>query len=260
MKRLFKLSSLLVSALIATAMTVSCTTDDVAPVDTPETPETPDVPANPYVAINDQAFAEYLQYGSKLTSGSNTLPTDLVVERDGQLMLDTLKAATVTNLYIVKTTDQITELTNAGVATAEQKIVSLEELRYFKNVNKLRLTSNAVTAIDLSALTKLDTLEMNNNLVANLDLSHNTRLKRLRYGASSAATDGQKLTRVSFANNNAIEHIYLKGHAIAASGIELPTDYSHLTEIDLSGNPGANFPLPKALYGQLKTKKGVKSE
>ena len=134
----------------------------------------------------------------------------MAVAENGKFYLNTQKAATVENLYLVINDAQIAKLENAGLATAAVKIVDMDGLQFFTALKTLKITSNSVERMDLTALTELETVEMNNNSVAALDLSQNTKLIRFRYGGNSAGDTSTKLSTISFANNNVIEHIYLK--------------------------------------------------
>lgn len=220
----------------------SCTTNDV------EDPK--DNGERDLYEIKDRALGEYLVYNCTRTD-DNKLPYGTAIAEDGKYYLDTDKAAKVENLYLVKNEAQITVLTNAGLATAAVKIVDMDGLQFFTALKALKITSNAVEQIDFTPLLQLETVEMNNNSVSSLDLSHNTKLVRFRYGGSTAASASTKLSTISFAKNNAIEHIYLKSQNLQKDGFVLPENYSKLKELDLSGNPGAPFTIPEDLMAQL---------
>ena len=93
--------------------------------------------------------------------------------------------------------------------------------------------------------------------VTALDLSQNTKLIRFRYGGNSAGDTSTKLSTISFANNNVIEHIYLKNQNLQENGFILPSNYAALKELDLSNNPAAPFAIPEDLMTQLTTAVGV---
>lgn len=228
----------------------SCSTEDVqSSVEEPD--ETTLYP------LSDVAFAEYLIYNTTLAATSeNLLPYGICIKQDDNFLLDTTKAKEVKALYLVKDAKRIEALEAAGVASAAVKISNLDGIQYFTQCSNLKLTSNSVEGkLDLSELTQLDTLEMNANLVNELILP--TSIKRLRYSASSSATENQRLTAIDLAGNTKAEHIYLINHLITKEGLKLPTLYANLVDLDLSGNTGANFPIPQDLYDQLITKKGV---
>lgn len=212
--------------------------------------------------IADAAFADYLKHNSTLAADdANKLPDGIIVEQDGKMMLDKTLAANVTNLYLVKDSKRVEALTAAGVATAAQKIVNLSGIQFFTNVEEIKLTSNDVVGkLDLSMLTKLKTLEMNSNYVNELIVP--ASITRLRYAAStsSSAPDNRWLTAIDLSKNSNLDHVHLPNHKITTEGLKLPTDYSKLTYIDLSGNTGAPFAIPAALFNQLETKKGVVSQ
>ena len=207
--------------------------------------------------IKDRALGEYLVYNCSRTD-ENKLPYEMAVAENGKFYLNTQKAATVENLYLVKNDAQISKLESAGLATAAVKIVDMDGLQFFTALKTLKITSNSVERMDLTALTQLETVEMNNNCVATLDLSQNTKLVRFRYGGNTTTTDtSTKLSKISFANNNVIEHIYLKNQNLQENGFTLPSNYSALKELDLSNNPAAPFAIPEDLMNQLTTAVGV---
>lgn len=207
--------------------------------------------------IKDRVLGEYLVYNCSRTD-ENKLPYEMAVAENGKFYLNTQKAATVENLYLVKNDAQISKLESAGLATAAVKIVDMDGLQFFTALKTLKITSNSVERMDLTALTQLETVEMNNNCVATLDLSQNTKLVRFRYGGNTTTTDtSTKLSTISFANNNVIEHIYLKNQNLQENGFTLPSNYSALKELDLSNNPAAPFAIPEDLMNQLTTAVGV---
>ena len=206
--------------------------------------------------IKDRALGEYLVYNCSRTD-ENKLPYEMAVAENGKFYLNTQKAATVENLYLVKNDAQIAKLENAGLATAAVKIVDMDGLQFFTALKTLKITSNSVERMDLTALTELETVEMNNNSVTALDLSQNTKLIRFRYGGNSAGDTSTKLSTISFANNNVIEHIYLKNQNLQENGFILPSNYAALKELDLSNNPAAPFAIPEDLMTQLTTAVGV---
>jgi len=205
--------------------------------------------------IKDRALGEYLVYNCSRTD-ENKLPYEMAVAENGKFYLNTQKAATVENLYLVKNDAQISKLESAGLATAAVKIVDMDGLQFFTALKTLK-TSNSVERMDLTALTQLETVEMNNNCVATLDLSQNTKLVRFRYGGNTTTDTSTKLSTISFANNNVIEHIYLKNQNLQENGFTLPSNYSALKELDLSNNPAAPFAIPEDLMNQLTTAVGV---
>ncbi|MGL4992964.1 MAG: hypothetical protein ACRC6R_02335 [Bacteroidales bacterium] len=210
-----------------------------------------------YHLISDVAFAEYLIYNTTLAeTNTNRLPLGICINRNDSFLLDTEIAKQVKALYLVKDSKRVEELTAAGVASAAVKISSLDGIEHFTECTNIKLTSNSIEGrLDLSALSKLDTLEMNANLVNDLIVPNS--IKRLRYSASSNASDTQRLTSLNLSNASKAEHIYVINHLITQETLELPSSYSNLVDLDLSGNSGANFPIPQAMYDQLSTKKGV---
>lgn len=227
---------------------VSCTTNDV--VDEGGTTE------KDLYEIKDVALGEYLVYNCT-RDDENKLPFETAIVQDGKYFLDKNKAATVESLYLVKNDTQVGVLEEAGLATAAQKIVDMDGLQFFTSLKSLKLTSNLIEKMDLTALSQLQEVEMNNNMMSSIDLSGNTELVRFRFGANSEADASHKLSSISFAHNTKIEHIYLKGQNLQEGGFVLPTDYSQLKELDLSENPAAPFTIPEDLMAQLTTAKGV---
>ena len=212
--------------------------------------------------IKDRALGEYLVYNCSRTD-ENKLPYEMAVAENGKFYLNTQKAATVENLYLVKNDAQIAKLENAGLATAAVKIVDMDGLQFFTALKTLKITSNSVERMDLTALTELETVEMNNNSVAALDLSQNTKLIRFRYGGNSAGDTSTKLSTISFANNNVIEHIYLKNQNLQENGFILPSNYAALKELQLTtavgvvadsegggGEDGGLFTIPDKAFGE----------
>lgn len=229
----------------------SCTTNDVE-----------DIQGNgeqDLYEIKDRALGEYLVYNCSRTD-ENKLPYETAIAEDGKFYLNTKKAATVENLYLVKNDAQVSKLESAGLATAAVKIVDMDGLQFFTALKTLKITSNLIERMELTTLTELQTVEMNNNVIASLDLSQNTKLVRFRYGGTASAAASTKLSTISFANCNVIEHIYLKNQNLQEDGFILPENYSALKELDLSNNPAAPFAIPDDLIAQLTLKEGVVAE
>ncbi len=238
-----------IAAIFAATLFTGCTTDDVGPnhgkID----------PADLY-EITDEAFADYLIYNCNRTDDYQ-LPFGTALVQDGRKYINKKVASRATILYLVKDATRITDLTNAGVPTAATKIVSLDGIQYFTGLDEIRLTSNLVAGeLDLRALTRLTTLEMNTNVVNSLLLP--ATMVRLRYNASSTNSDvTKKIAAIDLSGCANINHISLTNQNIAAAGFTLPATYANLHEIDLTGNPGAPFAVPAALYDQLTTSGGV---
>lgn len=239
--------------LIGLFSVVCCSTEDVNFIE-----EKPDK-ANLYL-LSDIAFAEYLIYNTTLPATNvNALPYGICIHRNDSFLLDIDKAATVRQVYLVKDSKRIEALEAAGVASAAIKIQNLDGIQYFRECTNLKITSNAVEGkLDLSLLSKLDTLEMNANIVNQLIIP--SSIMRLRYSASSNATDEQRLTEINLKNAAKAQHIYLPNHLISKTGLVLPVSYPNLIDLDLSGNSGAPFEIPQSLFDQLVIKKGVIAE
>lgn len=236
--------------LLCLISAVSCSTQDVDFV-------VDESGNNKLYALTDVAFAEYLIYNAKLqSSNANALPYGICVLRNDTFFLDVDKAAQAKAVYLVKDAKRIEALQSAGVASAAEKIVNLDGIQFFTSCSNLKITSNTVSGkLDLSALTKLDTLEMNANYVEQLVLP--SSVTRLRYNASSNATETQRLSAIDLSRTSNIVHISLTNHALSKEGFKLPLSYTKLKELDLSGNAGAPFGIPEDLFNQLTTKNGV---
>ncbi len=226
---------------LALASGLACTTDDV------DIPPPDDRELYPIV---DDAFGEYLAF----------LNIEGVVENEALAAslysIDVAAVSSVTELSLSKTSSAVTELMNAGVRTAEDKITNLDGLQFFTGLQVLTLTSNAVTTLDASALTQLTELAMNFNLVGDLDLRSNTALEVLRYRASSDAGDDQKLSTIDLSNNTQLVHLFLPGHNLTAIDLTNNTDVSEV--LDLSDNPGPDgdpstedIVVPDAIYNAV---------
>lgn len=239
-------------AILFAAAAVSCSTKDV---------EQPDNTVDPdkLYEIADEAFGEYLVYNSGLAdSEANALPYGTAIKEEGKYYINKDVAATAQTVYLVKNGTQVEKLESAGLTTAAVKITNLDGIQFFTATKELKLTSNEITgSLDLSMLTQLETLEMNSNFVNSLKVP--ASIKRLRYSASKSATapDNRWLTAIDLSACSTAEHIYLIDHKLTAAGLQLPTVYTALTELELSGNPDAPFIVPDALFDQLTTKTGV---
>lgn len=207
---------------------LSCTTDDISPVEEDTTDHRYKIP--------DEAFGEYLKYLGAKGVTENVIP-DASGNNVYEYYIDTIVSKSQTGaLNLSKAATRITTLQNAGLRTASIKINNIDGLKFFTNVNNVTLTSNQVTKIDLKNMTKLDTITLNNNWIGSLDVTRNTALKYLRYTASSQATSDQKLYTINLSKNIALKYV------------------------DLTGHPGAPFPIPAAIYNQLTTANGVKPQ
>lgn len=212
----------------------SCTTNDVA--------NNEEIEEQDLYEISDPALGEYLIYNSTRTDDEK-LPYGTAVFIDGKYYLNKEKASTAENLYLVKNETQIKKLSEAGLATAETKIKNMDGLQYFVGLKTLKLTSNQVEHMDMSQCKNIETIEMNSNLISTIDLTNCTKLKRFRYSGSANGDNTCKLSAVDFSQCTVIEHIYLKNQNISSDGIIWPEVYASLKEVDLSGNPGAPFPI-----------------
>lgn len=207
---------------------LSCTTDDIPPIE--------EDTADHRYKIPDEAFGEYLKY-----LDAKGVTEDVRTDANGnnlyEYYVDTVISKGQTGaLNLSKAATRITTLQNAGVRTASVKITNIDGLKFFTNVNNITLTSNQITSIDLKSMVKLDTITLNNNWIGTLDVTKNIALKYLRYTASSQAASDQKLYTIDLSKNVALKYV------------------------DLTGHPGAPFPIPAAIYNQLTTANGVKPQ
>lgn len=218
-------------------------------VEAPAEPE-PE-PESKYYTIGDKAFAEYIYY---LANTAGSLPKEIMVIEDGAYRLDKEVAATVTVLNVSKASSAIKKLTEAGVATASTLINNADGLQFFTALTEFTGTSNNFTEpLPLTALTKLEVLQVNTAGVSALDLSACPALKTLNCNGSTKGGYG-KLTTIDLSHNNNIETLNLKNNNISEINL---SNLTSLKDVDLSGNPGADFKIPAAIYNNLKTAKGV---
>ncbi len=202
-----------------------------------------------YYTIGDKAFAEYLNY--RLDG------TGIIVAEGNTYKVDKTKAAAYTGeLALSKANAYLTELEEAGVATARTKITNVDGLQFFTSVTSLTLTSNEITSIDLTELKELQEVVLNNNWIAQLDVTQNTRLQVLTYNASSSssAPENSKLTSINLAQNRELVSLTLRSHLLTEIDLSQNTV---LKEVDLSGNSGAPFAIPEEIYNNLTTAVGV---
>ncbi len=238
------LKNLLCSALASICLLSlwACSSDDVILEDI--------IIDDDLILIPDPAFGEYLKY-------LNT-PGVYVQQESGNtayyLNPEEVKQVTVLNLS--KTNGSIQTLTDAGLATAAEKINDLTGITYFTGLTRLVLTSNTLSSLDVTTLTALEALEMNFNLVGELDLSKNTNLVTLRYAASASGTDTQKLTMLNVSKNTLLAHLHLPDHNL--STIDLSQNAALTERLDLGNNPGpdqnrttADIIIPEEIYNQL---------
>jgi hypothetical protein len=217
---------------------VSCSTDDV----TFEDDGTPDARH----AIPDVAFAEYLQFRG----------VGNVQAGDAGFTLGAKAAAAVRGtLDLRKSAARITELEAANVPSAAVKIVELDGIQYFVNVDTLLLVSNELLTLDVSALARLAYLDINANFLTALDLSNNPELTYLRFGGSTKVTE--HLTTIDLSANTKLEYLDLNRHDLTTIDLSANTA---LKEVNLANNPGVPFTIPAAIYDQLTTKEGVRSD
>ena len=210
-----------------------------------------DVPTPPvtdeYYIIPDKALGEYLNYRLE--------GKGIVVEENGSYKIDKKKAASYTGeLNLSKNGKIPTELENAGLSTAKDKLTDLDGIQFFTGITSLTLVTNNVTEIDVSTLINLETLDLNNNKISSLDVTKNTKLKTLRCKASTQASDSQKLITIDLSKNLELTTLDLINNKLESIDLSKNTK---LTSIKLSENPGTPFTIPAEIYDNLSTADGV---
>ena len=206
--------------------------------------------------IPDQAFGEYLYY---LSTTAGKLPQGLVVKEGNEYQLDKTIAATVISVNVNKMKDTITELQAAGLTTAETLISSADGLQFFTGLVEFTATSNKFTeALPITGLSNLEVLQVNTAGVSSLDLSGNPKLRILNCNGSTKSGYGT-LSSINLSYTSNLETLNLKNNKLEAINV---TNLVKLTELDLSGNPGANFKIPAGIFNNLTTtkNKGVEAE
>ncbi|MGS2739539.1 lamin tail domain-containing protein [Sinomicrobium sp. M5D2P17] len=220
----------------------SCKTDDVEEGSS-------EIPTEP-VLIPDAAFGEYMVYNG--TPGVYEQIEDNTVK----YYLDPIEVASVSELLLSKTGNNVETLEQAGLVTADVKIADVSGLEYFIGLQHLVLTSNDIQELDVSKLIALEQLEINFNLIGQLDLSGNPDLTMLRYRASGNAGDEQLLNELDLGSNTRLRHLFLPNHNFAT--IDLSSNLQIDEMLDMSDNPGpdgdpetGDIVVPAAIYNQL---------
>lgn len=236
-----KLTFLMISAFAIILMTfMSCHSDD-------STRDTDGLEGIEMIEISDRALGEYLLY--RAVDGV----TWEIIDGEERYFLIPEKTKEIRELSLAKTSGGINSLIEAGVKTAEVKIVDVSALKYFTGLQSLTLTSNDIETLDLTALKELQVLQINNNLISNLDVSQNVNLIKLRYGASSKASENQKLSEINLTANYELEHLHLPGHNLVE--VDLSNNENLAERLDLSGNPGpngyGNIVVPDIIFNQI---------
>ena len=209
---------------------------------------TPSIPeeGNLYV-ISNKVLGEYLNYRLK--------DLNIIIVEDNTYKIDKEKAALYTGeLNLSKNGKIPTELENAGLSTAKDKLTDLDGIQFLTGITSLTLVTNNVTEIDVSTLINLETLDLNNNKISSLDITKNTKLKTLRCKASTQASDSQKLITIDLSKNLELTTLDLINNKLESIDLSKNTK---LTSIKLSENPGTPFTIPAEIYDNLSTADGV---
>lgn len=202
-------------------------------------------PGDDMFVIPDKALGEYLNYR---LSG-----TDIIVADGSIYKIDKTKAASYTGaLNLSKNGDIPTELQEAGLGTAKEKLTNLDGIQFFTGITSLKLITNEITEIDVSALINLTVLDLNNNKISSLDVTKNTKLTELNCKASSKATDAQKLTSIDLSKNTELTAINFENNLFTT--IDL-TANTKLTSINFSKNKNT-ITIPADLYDQIEAAGG----
>ena len=193
-----------------------------------------DVPTPPvtdeYYIIPDKVLGEYLNYRLE--------GKGIVVEENGSYKIDKKKAASYTGeLNLSKNGKIPTELENAGLSTAKDKLTDLDGIQFFTGITSLTLVTNNVT-----------------DKISSLDVTKNTKLKTLRCKASTQASDSQKLITIDLSKNLELTTLDLINNKLESIDLSKNTK---LTSIKLSENPGTPFTIPAEIYDNLSTADGV---
>ena len=221
------------------------------------------IPADPSVGfdflIPDRAFGEYMVF----------LGINGVQEREDTLASGGIQinyylnpdlVMGVNSLQLSKTSGSVSALEAAGIATASQKIADLSGVEFFTGLDTLVLTSNNLTALDLSNNTTLIELSMNFCKVEALDLTGCPLLQKLRFRGSSQASN--LIETIDLSQNVALRHLHLRSHNITT--IDLSQNIQLIEEIDLSSNPGPDgnqntedIVIPSTIYNNVLSAGGI---
>lgn len=151
------------------------------------------------------------------TDGNGIRDSDADTNDDGEI--DVSEAEAVTFLHV-----------------AEQNIVSLEGVEYFVNIEFLEISNNAISELDISALSVLDYFRCRHNQLVSLDLSQNHALTKLVAGHN-------QLTSLDLSNNPAMEVLECYFNSISQIDvtqcpqlIQLRGQDNQFSQIDLSQN------------------------
>jgi len=209
--------------------------------------------------VPDRAFGEYMVFLGipGVQERIDTLETG-ALQTNYYLNPDLVTG--VNSLQLSKTSANVSALEAAGVATAAQKIQNLDGVEFFAGLDTLVLTSNDLTALDLSGNPTLVELSMNFCKVEALDVSGCPSLQKLRFRGSAQADN--LLNDMDLTNNVALRHLHLRSHNL--SDIDLTANVNLIEEIDLSDNPGpdnnnatGDIGVPQAIYDQIQAAGGV---
>jgi len=249
--------------LFAQLTTKNGVTDNANPSYTGPTPEAD------YFQVPDLAFAEYLVYLTEVVTDGTKLPAGTALKHtDNKIYIHKATAATVTKLNISKANTQsapyIDNLKSADVPTAEVKIADADGLQFFTGLNELTATSNAFTEpLKLNTLTELTELTVRTAGLTSLDISTNIKLTKLDIQGSASSKLG-RLKAADLSKNTKLVTVNLSANEIVPADFKLPTSYADMTSLNMKSNKvdgaAVTYTIPAALFNQLTTKEGVKSE
>ena len=101
-------------------------------------------------------------------------------------------------------------------------------------------------------------LQVNTAGISSLDLSGNPKLRILNCNGSTKSGYGT-LSTINLSHSSNLETLNLKNNKLTEINV---ANLTKLKDLDLSGNPGANFKIPAEIFNNLTTtkNKGVEAE
>ena len=141
----------------------------------------------------------------------------------------------------------------------KRPIGSVDGLQFFTALVEFTATSNKFTeSLPITGLENLEVLQVNTAGVSSLDLSGNSKLRILNCNGSTKSGYGT-LSTINLSHSSNLETLNLKNNKLAEINV---ANLTKLKDLDLSGNPGANFKIPAEIFNNLTTtkNKGVEAE
>jgi hypothetical protein len=153
---------------------------------------------------------------------------------------------------------QVTEAESVtNLSFTNNYVTSVEGLRYFINLTTLKISSDKITEVNLSELTKLTSLELSYCDLGSLDVSKNTALKTLLISRSKISVLNlsnnkelelfscvdNRLTTLDLKNNTKLKKVYVNYNMLTSIDVSANTeltrlecDHNQLTNLNLSQN------------------------